>query len=243
MRNLSRIAVTLSVGLLTAATLPADDINYSGFGGLPAFALASLYMQADEATPPAPDTATPPTSTEPAPAETQAEPAAKKEETPGSYGALKIGPQWFTGGASSSFATGFYAELTYGKYIIGRILSIQGSLGYSYNPNDEVSGANLEAQMFPFLVELRAAIPIAMLEPYIGIGIGGLYGRADVKSPSPTGFEDDVVFAGSGFLGVNLNFRKFYVGLEAKAIVTDHGSDLGTDFDFATVMASVGFRF
>ena len=55
--------------------------------------------------------------------------------------------------------------------------------------------------------------------------------------------DDDVVFAGDVYAGLNLNLTDFlFLGAEAKYIVTDQ-TDIGFDFTGVAVTGSLGFRF
>jgi opacity protein-like surface antigen len=124
----------------------------------------------------------------------------------------------------------FYSEVVLGRYLIGRFFAIEGNVGYL------TKGDNWG---IPFFLNARGGVPIGFLEPYGGVGIGGLYIEGDNQGLSIS----EVVFAGDLFLGLNLNLgKRFYVGAEAKYIITQK-TDAGLNLGGLAVMGSLGFRF
>lgn len=67
----------------------------------------------------------------------------------------------------------FYSELVLGRYLIGRYFAIEGNLGYL--TREDTWG-------IPFFLNARGGFPIRFLEPYGGLGIGGIYLTVTTRS-------------------------------------------------------------
>ena len=108
----------------------------------------------------------------------------------------------------------FYSELVLGRYLIGRFFAIEGNVGYLTREDN---------WGIPFFLNARGGFPIRFLEPYGGLGLGGLYVKGSTQNLSV----DEVVFAADFFLGLNWNLgKRFYLGAEGKYILTQK-TDLG----------------
>lgn len=161
----------------------------------------------------------------------------QKVEEPGGNERADVLPQNFLGAKAGIFRGAealpddvFYSELVLGRYLIGRFFAIEGNVGYLTREDN---------WGIPFFLNARGGIPIRFLEPYGGLGIGGLYVKGDNQMQSV----DEVVFAVDFFLGLNWNLgKRFYLGAEAKYILTQE-TDLGLNLGGLAVTGSLGLRF
>jgi opacity protein-like surface antigen len=154
---------------------------------------------------------------------------------PPRYVALKGGLFWGTDELSDVDET-IYTEIAFGYYLVRRILAVEMDTGFFYNEED-LGPITAELWGVPLFVNVRAGIPVLFLEPYAGIGIGGVYIHTEIINQ-----DDDVVFAGDVFAGLNFNLGdRLFLGAEAKYILTDK-TDSGINLTGFAVMASLGFR-
>jgi hypothetical protein len=161
----------------------------------------------------------------------------QKVKEPGENERADVLPKNFVGAKAGIFTGAeeladdiFYSELVLGRYLIGRFFAIEGNFGYL--TREDTWG-------IPFFLNARGGIQSRFLEPYGGLGIGGIYLNSDNQIQSV----DEAVFAADFFLGLNWDLgKRLYLGAEAKYILTQE-TDLGFNLAGFALMGSLGFRF
>jgi hypothetical protein len=154
-----------------------------------------------------------------------------------SYVVGKAGPMWFYDDLSP-LDVGVNFNLTFGHRILP-FLAIEIESGYFWTELEESSA--VEFWGVPLLVNAKVIIPLAILEVYAGVGIGGFYLEIE-EGPNS---EDDIVFGGDAFVGANLKLGPVLLGVEAKYYLAQE-FDLGTidpNLSALAVMVVVGVDF
>ncbi len=134
-----------------------------------------------------------------------------------SYTAIKLGI--FEGsGDVSQLDTGFYGELVFGRELLS-FLAIEGVIGYL-----DADGNGTDVWGIPLFVQARASVPIVVVEPYAGLGIGGFY--VDASASPSFASASDFVGAANAFLGVEFGLGSLAVGIEGKYLITQEVDSL-----------------
>lgn len=111
-----------------------------------------------------------------------------------------------------SLDTGVAAEVVFGQDVLP-FLDLEVSAGYIEADGD----LDAEVWAVPLFLQARASVPIAILEPYAGVGVGAIYVDASVLGQSSS----DFVIAGTGFVGLEVGLGNLAVGAEAKYLRSD----------------------
>jgi hypothetical protein len=141
----------------------------------------------------------------------------------GGYTVLKVGA-FYGQGDLDDLDTGLAAEVVFGKELLS-FLALEAAVGYISAEGG--SGTNgLEVWAVPVMGQARVSLPIPIVEPYVGVGLGGIY----VDAQAGSAFEaSDFVFAASAFAGVAVGIGNLAIGLEGKYLVSD---EVDSSFDF-----------
>jgi hypothetical protein len=258
MRRLKKLGAILVVLSFAPGMLRGQETLGAGAGALdaapflaPALALSSFRLRADPGPPADPTTADGPSLfslgtsraslVELTPiAMGQAE--SPEEEHPPRYVAAKVGPLWFIDDLED-LDVGFNGELAFGYQFI-RFLALEFQTGgfWGEDPDGNVEG---ELWGFPAIINLRASIPIAFLEPYAGFGIGGYYIHVEADAPGTTRKDDGFVFGFNLFAGLAVNLGRLFVLGELKYIGTTEVDrpDEDVSLEGVALMLGAGFRF
>jgi opacity protein-like surface antigen len=134
-----------------------------------------------------------------------------------SYTILRAGA-FFPDGDISSLDTGSSVDILFGTELLP-FLGLEISLGY-LGADGGASGDEFWA--IPAFVNARASVPILVLEPYAGAGVGGMY--ADYQVGALEG--DDFVAAWNAFLGVAVGLSDLAVGAEYRYLQSEEADDI-----------------
>jgi hypothetical protein len=242
-RALALAAVTGSLSLVSASFARAEpgglDFSLGGAAGLD---LRSTSLYAGDIAPAATGGAAasgPGLLSAVAPVSLGADDGGGKSTT---YIAARGGPLFYIGDLED-LGTGFTIEGAVGIQPI-RFLAIEIQSGYFWGEDND---GTLQADLWgiPLLVNAKLCIPIFFLELYGGLGLGGYYVHAEADSGVVDDDEDDVVFGGNAFVGVDLDLGPLFVGVEGKYILTaDVDAPGGGNFTLEgfAAMAVVGLR-
>jgi len=130
-----------------------------------------------------------------------------------SYTELHLG--WFDPhGDLSSLDTGFWGDIAFGRSFLS-MLSVEASIGYF----DTTGRNNAEVYGIPLLISAKLGVPIAIVEPYIGVGVGGVWANAKA---SGFGSHDDFALIYDGFIGIEFGLAGFSVGAEYRYVKSDN---------------------
>lgn len=138
----------------------------------------------------------------------------ERAEGNSSYTMLKVGP-FYGRGDLDGLDTGIWGEVVFGRELLP-FLAIEGMVGYFQA--DDSGAVKSEIWGIPVMAQARAKIPVAILEPYAGVGLGGMYVDAEA---GPFYDETDFVFASSVFAGAAVGLGNLSVGIEGKYVATD----------------------
>jgi opacity protein-like surface antigen len=156
--------------------------------------------------------------------------------------AAKVGPLWFIDDLED-LDVGFNGELAFGYQLI-RFLALEFQTGGFWGEDPD---GNVETELwgFPAVINLKASIPIAFLEPYGGIGVGGYFIHTEVDAPGTTRKDDDFVFGLNLFAGLAINLGRVFILGEVKYIGTVEADTPGEDVSLEglALMFGAGFRF
>ena len=111
--------------------------------------------------------------------------------------------------------TGFWGEVGFTNEIIP-LIALEGSVGYF-----TADGTSSELWGIPVFLNAKVQIPIAVVEGYAGLGIGGVYADWETGGAS----DSDFVGAWDAFLGLQVGLGDFGVGAEAKYLQTEDTKD------------------
>jgi opacity protein-like surface antigen len=154
----------------------------------------------------------------------------------GGYTMLKLGA-FYGQGDLEDLDTGLAAEVVFGKEILS-FLAVEAALGYIQA--DGGSGtSDFEVWAVPVMAQARLSLPIPVVEPYVGVGLGGIYVDAQAGAAYDA---SDFVFAASAFAGVAVGIGNLAIGLEGKYLVSDE-VDSRFDFEGATGTLFVSLPF
>lgn len=152
-----------------------------------------------------------------------------------SYTIGKVGI-FLPSGDIDSLDDGVSAEVVFGRQLLP-FLSLEGSLGYLAT-DGQAGGSDFDLWAIPAFVNARVSVPALVLEPYAGVGVGGLY--ADYESGAFA--SDDVVGAWSAFLGIEVGVGRLAVGAEYKFMQTEDTDDgFAIEGSTVSVFASLPF--
>ncbi|HEX5051210.1 MAG TPA: hypothetical protein VFZ65_05525 [Planctomycetota bacterium] len=126
---------------------------------------------------------------------------------------------------------GFSGELIFGRSLLS-FLALEGSLGY-FGADGQYGAARFELDAIPLFINARAGVPILFFEPYVGVGVGGIF--ADYKASNVLS-GNDFVLAYAGFIGLEFGLGRLAVGAEYKYIQSEDTKD---DFSIEGATASV----
>ena len=156
--------------------------------------------------------------------------------------ALKFGALWGTDDLHELDEI-FYVEFAYVRYLVERYFALEFNIGFAHEDED-VGIVDIDVIAVPFFLNGRLGLPIGRLEPYVGAGIGGFFVHAELEAGVLDRKDDDIVFAGNLYAGINLNLTDtLFLGTEVKHIITDRSSDFGFDGTGITWTGNLGFRF
>jgi hypothetical protein len=150
-----------------------------------------------------------------------------------SYTQLRVGA-FDPRGDLKALDTGFWGDLAFGRRFV-KLISVEASIGFF-----DIDGNNSEVYGIPILLNGRLGVPILILEPYVGVGAGGVWGHA-----STSGLGSDDSFAGmwNAFVGLEVGLGNFGLGLEYKYVQSadlDGPSGLGDYSLEGNVLSLVG---
>jgi opacity protein-like surface antigen len=140
-----------------------------------------------------------------------------------SYTALRLGafdPQ----GDISSLDSGIWGEVAFGRRILG-VLGVEAVLGYF----ETEGNAGAEIQGVPLLINARLSVPVLILEPYAGAGLGGLWANAKAGGFSS---EDTFSTMWDAFIGIEVGLAGFSIGAEYRYVQTGDLDNPGGVGDF-----------
>ncbi len=165
------------------------------------------------------------------------------------YGVLKLGeymPQ-SSDIRNQNAENGFNGQVAFGYYPIP-YFAVEAGFGY-FETRGNVSNIDRKFSVYPLEVSGRLALPIAFLEPYLTVGMGAYFTRAEIGNLG----KDSTQFGYFGGGGLNFNLGKnLFIGAEARYLVlkipvvyvtpfaTYSQSDI--NIDGATVTGNIGFR-
>ena len=165
------------------------------------------------------------------------------------YAMLKLGEYIPQSGDLSNQNTknGFAGQFAFGYYPIPYI-ALEGGVGY-FQTSGNVSNVSRTFSAWPWEISTRFALPIAFLEPYLLIGAGAYFTRAEIGNVG----KDSIQFGYFGGGGLNFNLgRSYFIGAEAKYLVLKipylYVNPLGTtsestlNIDGIIVTGNLGFR-
>jgi len=109
-------------------------------------------------------------------------------------------------GDIDSLDTGFEADLSFGSKFLP-FLGIEGSVGYF---EAGIPGSGDKLWGIPVFANARASLPILILEPYVGGGVGGIY----TEFPGDT----DWVGAWDAFAGVGVGLGQLSLGVDYRYV-------------------------
>ena len=112
----------------------------------------------------------------------------------------------------SNADNGFVGLLNFG-YMLNPFFGMQTDLGYFETSGDD----DLQVSAIPIAVSFKLAIPIAFVEPYALGGAGVYFCQGGLRDFDDNSTEFGVHAAG----GVNFNFGRFQVGVEARYLWLD----------------------
>ncbi len=148
------------------------------------------------------------------------------------YTRLRLGA-FEPAGDISALDTGFWGDVAFGKEVLS-FLAIEGSVGYFRS--DGSGGSHLWG--IPLFVNARFSVPVLILEPYAGGGVGGIYADYAGGSLSNT----DFVGAWDGFVGVDVGVGRLSLGAEYRYIKSqDTKDDFAIEGHTFSVVASLPF--
>jgi hypothetical protein len=133
-------------------------------------------------------------------------------------------------GDIDSLDTGFIGELEFGNKFLP-FLAIEGSAGY-FQADGFPGGGKLWG--IPLFANAKVTIPIVVVEPYVGAGVGGIY----TDFPGNT----DWVGAWNAFAGLAVGVGQLAVGVDYRYIRTGETS-AGFDIEAHTLGAFVSLPF
>jgi hypothetical protein len=128
-----------------------------------------------------------------------------------SYTLLRLGA-FEPAGDTRDLDTGYWGEIAFGR-CIAHFFSIEAVTGFYKLTGD----LGAEVYGMPLLINGRVGIPIAIIEPYVGAGIGGIWAHTELNG---LGEEDSFAGLWNAFLGVEVGLGGFAVGLDYKYLQT-----------------------
>jgi hypothetical protein len=140
-----------------------------------------------------------------------------------SYTALRLGsfdPQ----GDIKSLDSGIWAEVAFGKRILG-VFGVEAVLGYF----ESEGNAGAEIWGIPILINARLSVPVLILEPYAGAGLGGVWANAKAGG---FGSEDSFSTMWDAFIGCEVGLGGFALGLEYRYVMSGDLDSPGGGRDF-----------
>jgi hypothetical protein len=155
----------------------------------------------------------------------------------------KLGPLFFIDDFKD-LDVGLNAEVALGFQPIS-ILALEVASGFYWGEEDR-SSSDAELWGIPIVANAKVSIPVLILELYGGLGIGGYYIDTELKTPNVRDDDDDFVWGGNAFLGLNLNLGRLILGLEGKYILTEKADVAGGgrgSLEGLAAMVSFGLRF
>ena len=105
--------------------------------------------------------------------------------------------------------TGFWGDITFG-HRINKFLSIEPSVGFF-----TASGNGIDVYGVPLMIDARLGIPVLILEPYIGAGIGAAWIHSKIPG---AGSNDDFTYIWDAFIGLEAKLGGFRLGAEYKYV-------------------------
>ncbi len=158
------------------------------------------------------------------------------------YLAFRVGPLWFSDDLDS-LDTGVSMELAFGYRFI-RIISIELQSGY-FGAEDPDGSTETDVWGIPIVVNGRVALPIPLIHPYAGVGIGGYYVNGERETAGVSTEDDDFVFGGSIFIGSEIKLGPVAAGLQFKYVVTEEAdfSWGNKNLDHVSALATIALRF
>lgn len=139
-----------------------------------------------------------------------------------SYTALRLG-SFNPEGDVRSLDSGFWGEIGFGRRILG-VLGVEAVIGYF----ETAGSGGAEVYGIPLLINARVSVPVLILEPYAGAGVGGVW--ANAKSAG-FGSEDTFSAMWDAFIGIELGLAGFSVGAEYRYVQSgdlDNAGGAGT---------------
>ena len=158
------------------------------------------------------------------------------------YVDAKLGALWFEDDLED-LDVGLLAEVAFGRRFLP-FLGVELYSGYVWGEDSE-GATDGELWGIPFGVNAKFFIPIPIVEPYAGVGIGGWWLNFEVDSPLGDDDDDDVVFGGSIFVGAHVTLGPVFAGLEGRYLQTEDAEVLGDEIALKgwAALASVGLEF
>jgi hypothetical protein len=139
-------------------------------------------------------------------------------------------------GDISALDDGIAADVTFGRSLLP-FLAVEASLGY-LEADGRFGSTNLDLWAIPLFINARGSLPILIFEPFIGVGVGGIY--ADYKAGNVSG--NDFVLAYDAFIGVEVGLRGWGIGLEYRYLQSEDTDDnFSIEGSIVSLYASFGF--
>ena len=105
--------------------------------------------------------------------------------------------------------TGFWGDITFG-HRLNKFISIEPSVGFF-----TASGNGIDVYGVPLMIDARLGIPVLILEPYVGAGIGAAWIHSKIPG---AGSNDDFTYIWDAFLGLEVKLGGFRIGAEYKYV-------------------------
>ena len=155
----------------------------------------------------------------------------------------KLGAIWFEDDLED-LDDGLLAELAFGRKFLP-FLGLELFGGYLWSEED--IGGSVDAELWgsSFGVNAKVFIPIPIVEPYAGVGIGGWWLNLELDTPLGDTEDDDLVFGGSIFVGAHVKLGPVFAGVEGRYVQTEDADVFGDDIALKgwAALASVGVEF
>jgi hypothetical protein len=159
------------------------------------------------------------------------------------YVDAKLGAIWFEDDLAD-LEDGFLAELAFGRRFLP-FLGLELFGGYLWSDGEIDGSVDAELWGTSFGVNAKAFIPIPIVEPYAGVGIGGWWLNFEADTPLGNVDDDDLVFGGSIFVGAHVTLGPAFVGVEGRYIQTEDADvfDEHVALKGWAALASLGLEF
>jgi len=155
----------------------------------------------------------------------------------------KLGAIWFEDDLQD-LDDGFLAELAFGRKLLP-FLGLEFFGGYLWSEGDIGGAEDVELWGGSFGLNAKVFIPIPIVEPYAGVGIGGWWLDFELETPLGDVEDDDLVFGGSIFVGAHVKLGPAFVGVEGRYIQTEDADvfDEHVALKGWAALASLGLEF